>query len=59
MATNMAPIKFTAEVSTKVIKKVNSIEDRARRIHTLKETQEKEYLFLDFDLQGMFDIFLM
>lgn len=55
MATNISPI-ITNE-SRKVTVKVNFAQDRdrAKRKPILKEMQEREYHFLNSDLQGIFD----
>ena len=50
-ATNLAPMKIAINVYQKIIEKKYSSQD-------LRETQEREYPFLDSDLQGMFDGFL-
>ena len=57
MVVNSTPIKIAINVSRKVIEKLDSSQNRSTRKPTPKKIQEKEYLFFNFDLQGMFDDF--
>nr|XP_027067664.1 uncharacterized protein LOC113693306 [Coffea arabica] len=55
MAINTAPMKIATKVSRKITEKLDSSQNRSVRRPTLKEMQEREYPFLESDLQGMFD----
>ncbi|XP_027170498.1 uncharacterized protein LOC113770278 [Coffea eugenioides] len=55
MTINTAPMKIATKVSRKVTEKLDPYQNRSIRRPTLKEMQEKEYPFLESDLQGMFD----
>nr|XP_027102928.1 uncharacterized protein LOC113724201 [Coffea arabica] len=55
MAINTAPMKIATKMSRKITEKLDSSQNRSVRRPTLKEMQEREYPFLESDLQGMFD----
>ena len=48
-------MKIAIKMSRKVIEKLDSSPNKSARRSTLKKMQEKEYPFLESDLQGMFD----
>ena len=55
MTINTTPRKIATKVSQKITEKLDSFQNKSARKTILKEMQGKEYLFLESDLQGMFD----
>ncbi|KAL0287352.1 UNVERIFIED_CONTAM: hypothetical protein Scaly_2766800 [Sesamum calycinum] len=55
MAVNVAPLKLKSTAKDNIAPRNNGPYERPQRKLTLKEMQAREYLFLDFDVPGIFD----